>query len=879
MTIAENRNSLCREQIMKLHKAPLYSLDGVTFTNGKLNITGIALAPAGDPSKVHVETEPNVAFSWNYPLGDPDAQHYYWYWPNSANLRYLLEINLAESIHSENAFRVRFRFEADGPEIKLAEIKDTFYVPKDFRYYQNFPAAGNLSRVQFFDSISSVVIGGYSDCRRMINLARHYGLDLRRARILDWGCGHGRVIRYFADIEPHAELHGVDIDADNVGWIQRHLPTVKAIHGPLMPPLPYPDDMFDFIFGLSVMTHLTEGVQRAWLEELQRISRPGALIMLTFSGDTDVAFSSRDLDQTYIANYMERGRGTDLAANDLAAYIEEPDYYKNVKVSASTVRLLAAPYFDVVDVLECMFGYQDLAVLRCAKPVQPIRRRSIFFDDAKREFDAEWYRDQYLNGQPIDPLEHYLTTGIKTGNSPNNFFDEKFYVSAYQDIRQAIADGQFFCGFEHYLAHGRDEGRLPRYNLKTMLDATMPGVTSPVLLNVIGDLDSALRPISAIKRSSQERIVWFLLPTLNPDIIFGGYLCALHLIKHLVKRGNRIKILCCGSSADREYFLYRFRNSDLADTFAGLEIVNARALASPIKVGVQDRFFAYSAWEAHLARHLAALTDQPKFVFLVQEYEPIFHVHDHRHAIVAQAYDFPHVPIFNSDRLRAFFEDSRLGVFSKAGGPPHTRRMAVIDHVLTGLQPPSRESLIGTLDYPRLVVYARPESHAARNLFPIAVLALRRAIERGILQGPWEIVGVGSLSGERMVPISGQYELYLKPRMDLIEYAEFLQHTSVGLSLMYSPHPGLVSFELAKAGARVVTNTFSNRNDGYLRGLSENIVPCSPTIDGVVEGLKEAVGGLKNIDSRLRGAQFAGPTSWDEVFDNGFFRKLSEFCQ
>jgi hypothetical protein len=115
------------------------------------------------------------------------------------------------------------------------------------------------------------------------------------------------------------------------------------------------------------MTHLTEDIQRAWLGELRRVSRHDALVMLAFSGDTDVAFSSRGLDQAYISDYLARGVGRDLPSDDLRDQIDDPNYYKNVKVSAGAVRLLSRQYFDVIDVLECMFGYQDLAVLHNSK--------------------------------------------------------------------------------------------------------------------------------------------------------------------------------------------------------------------------------------------------------------------------------------------------------------------------------------------------------------------------------------------------------------------------------------------------------------------------------------------------------------------------------
>jgi SAM-dependent methyltransferase len=360
-------NILSSDQIRKLHKAPLYSVDGIALADGHLNVTGIVLAPDGEFSRVKIEADPGVSFSWQYPISDPAVRHYYWYWPNSEHARYLLQINLSECEHQSHVFSFRFRFKTDGNELPMLEFKDTFYVPKDIRCYQNFPSANSISRVQFFDSINSVVVNGYSDARRIRDLASFYGKNLCGARILDWGCGHGRIVRHFAELATQSVLHGVDIDADNITWMQRNLPYIKALHGPLMPPLPYDDNTFDFIFGISVMTHLTAEVRRAWLEELRRVSKANALLMLTFSGDTDVAFSSRDLDQRYIDDYLARGLGDDLVSNDLIDQIEDHSYYKNVKISATAVRILLNQYFRVIDVLECMFGYQDLVVMTNTK--------------------------------------------------------------------------------------------------------------------------------------------------------------------------------------------------------------------------------------------------------------------------------------------------------------------------------------------------------------------------------------------------------------------------------------------------------------------------------------------------------------------------------
>jgi len=228
--------------------------------------------------------------------------------------------------------------------------------------------------------------------------------------------------------------------------------------------------------------------------------------------------------------------------------------------------------------------------------------------------------------------------------------------------------------------------------------------------------------------------------------------------------------------------------------------------------------------------------------------------------------------------LHQFFKHSQLGVFSKESDfRENEARYAVIEHVFTPSKVPTKDSFLNKSETRRLVMYARPEQHAERNLFALGVLGLRRAIERGIVRGPWELVGVGALSEGRKIYLPEGYVLYLRAKMDYDEYAKLLADTDVGLSLMYAPHPGLVAYELAKAGAKVVTNTFGLRTAEYLRSKSENLVPCAPTIEGIAAGLEQAILGLQDIESRLRGAKIFGPSSWDEVYSDQFFAAITGF--
>ena len=54
---AVGANGLSATQIMSLHKAPLYSVDGFSVVDGAVDISGLVLAPGGDPRRVSASRE------------------------------------------------------------------------------------------------------------------------------------------------------------------------------------------------------------------------------------------------------------------------------------------------------------------------------------------------------------------------------------------------------------------------------------------------------------------------------------------------------------------------------------------------------------------------------------------------------------------------------------------------------------------------------------------------------------------------------------------------------------------------------------------------------------------------------------------------------
>lgn len=102
--------------------------------------------------------------------------------------------------------------------------------------------------------------------------------------ILDFGCGCGRLCRWWSGLK--GEVHGCDYNQKLVDWIAENLPFVVATTNKLNPPLPYRDSRFDFVYALSIFTHLTEANARLWLVELARVVRPGGLVWITVHGDS-----------------------------------------------------------------------------------------------------------------------------------------------------------------------------------------------------------------------------------------------------------------------------------------------------------------------------------------------------------------------------------------------------------------------------------------------------------------------------------------------------------------------------------------------------------------------------------------------------------------
>jgi len=112
------------------------------------------------------------------------------------------------------------------------------------------------------------------------------------ARVLDAGCGAGRMSRYVA--ERGCLVEGVDLSAGMVAMARRDHPDLVFTVGSLTD-LPYPDDQFAGLMLWYSIIHTPPRGQARVFAEVSRVLRPGGHLLVGFQAGEGV----RDVSGAY----------------------------------------------------------------------------------------------------------------------------------------------------------------------------------------------------------------------------------------------------------------------------------------------------------------------------------------------------------------------------------------------------------------------------------------------------------------------------------------------------------------------------------------------------------------------------------------------------
>ena len=408
-----------------------------------------------------------------------------------------------------------------------------------------------------------------------------------------------------------------------------------------------------------------------------------------------------------------------------------------------------------------------------------------------------------------------------------------------------------------------------------------PGAVAPSrpTLRVIHE---KLAPLDLALRDDAPERVNLLIPTIDLEHFFGGYIGKLNLARRLAERGVRVRIVTVDPVGPLPPTWRQTVEaySGLAGLFDSVEVAFGREIArgrgEPHRPLRRHHLVdgAPRATGARRARRRALpLPDPGVRAVHLRDGEP-------RRAGAASRTRFPHHALFSTELLRDWFRSRGLGVYAD-GAEAGDAASDAFQNAITDVRPPPAERAGAARRTRRLLFYARPEEHAARNMFELGALALSRALEQGVLRGGWELLRDRHGRRRPRRSSSAAAPHFSSCRAETSRgYADLLREHDVGLALMYTPHPSLAPIEMAAAGMLTVTNTLRDQDGrGSRRDLTEPDRGRSRTSTGSWRGCAKRSAGADDAERRVRGAQVNWSRDWDESFDDALMTAPRELPQ
>lgn len=129
----------------------------------------------------------------------------------------------------------------------------------------------------------------------MINICQ--GTDPKQMRVLEIGCGAGRVTRALAEL--FGEVHAVDVSAEMIAQATAALASTPNAHvyqnnGMDLKVIPAGEG-FDFAFSSIVFQHIpSREVIESYVREVNRLLKPGRLFKFQVQGDATLSTTADD---------------------------------------------------------------------------------------------------------------------------------------------------------------------------------------------------------------------------------------------------------------------------------------------------------------------------------------------------------------------------------------------------------------------------------------------------------------------------------------------------------------------------------------------------------------------------------------------------------
>jgi SAM-dependent methyltransferase len=178
---------------------------------------------------------------------------------------------------------------------------------------------------------------GANDSGKIKRLANRLGLP-RDAHVLEFAAGYGRVTRHLVrEIAPRT-LVASDIHPEAIPFLRRM--GCEAFQSCATPEDLECTRRFDFIFVLSLFSHLPDALFARWLTALRKLLKPAGYLMFTTHGHAAMAKVpelSRVLDENLGYGYLPNSDQEDLPAEIYGTTMVTPDYVRR-QIAAAGLR-------------------------------------------------------------------------------------------------------------------------------------------------------------------------------------------------------------------------------------------------------------------------------------------------------------------------------------------------------------------------------------------------------------------------------------------------------------------------------------------------------------------------------------------------------------
>ena len=185
------------------------------------------------------------------------------------------------------------------------------------------------------------------------------------SRILDWGVGCGRIIRYFIE-DGYKNARGIDIDQFNIDWCKENLPKADFARCEFDPPTKFDNDTFELIYAHSVLTHLGLEDEEAWLTELNRILSPTGIGCVTFTSEfgTHLIHNAHmHSEPEFWTEFWNTGR-IDFGEYKIGVDKGRAGYYRTVAQTQLYVLSVWSQKIDIIKIIPGFANNQDAVIFR-----------------------------------------------------------------------------------------------------------------------------------------------------------------------------------------------------------------------------------------------------------------------------------------------------------------------------------------------------------------------------------------------------------------------------------------------------------------------------------------------------------------------------------